>query len=332
MLQEGRAAGAADSAPDNQCMHLMIPFASALSDEFLQVLPTLALPNLSRLVGRLAPAARADGDEYQLSPPHERALATLWGWHGADGALPFAAHAAAADGIETGDRAWGLVTPAHWHVGREHIMMADPEALALGAAESRALFDAVRELFESKGYDCAWGAPARWYLSHPGLADLPCASLDRVIGRNVDFWLGSAATHPRAAPIRRLQSEVQLLLYPHPLNEAREARGELAVNSFWLSGCGLRQAADETRVEIEPTLRRALLGGDAAAWIAAWNALDAGPITRLLRAAEAAEEPVMLTLCGERSWQRCERAPRSWWQRLQIGSKAPRIAEILQGL
>ncbi len=31
-------------------MHLLIPFASALSQEALQVLPTLALPNLERLL------------------------------------------------------------------------------------------------------------------------------------------------------------------------------------------------------------------------------------------------------------------------------------------
>src|SRR6476661_5660289 len=98
-------------------MHLLIPFASALSQEALQVLPTLSLPNLERLLKRLTPQPPDRGDPYTLSPPHERALAAIWGWQGADGAYPFAALAAADDGIEVGDRAWGLVTPAHWHVG-----------------------------------------------------------------------------------------------------------------------------------------------------------------------------------------------------------------------
>ena len=314
-------------------MHLLIPFASALSAEASQVLPTLALPNLARLLARLTPAARDDADEYTMSPPHERALAAAWGWHGADGALPFAARAAAADGIDLGDRAWGLVTPAHWHVGREHISMADPEALTLDEAESRALFEVVRELFETDGYDFAWGAPHRWYAAHPGFADLPCASLDRVIGRNVDFWLGTAgAARPQAGPVRRLQSEVQLLLYPHPINEAREARGELALNSFWLSGCGASQAIAPAAIEVDSTLRRPLLDGDAAAWAAAWAALDAGRIARLLREIDTAQAPFMLTLCGERNWQRYERAPRSLWQRLQARTRTPRVYDILQAL
>jgi len=312
-------------------MHLLIPFASALSEEASHVLATLALPNLSRLLGRLTPAVRDDADAYRLSPPHERALASLWGWQGSDGALPFAAATAADDGIDVGDHPWGLVSPAHWHVGRDQVSMADPQALGLAEGASRELFGAVRDLFESEGYAFAWGAPDRWYAAHPGLEGLPCASLDRVIGRNVDFWLGSTQ-HPRAALIRRLQSEVQLLLYTHPINEAREADGALAVNSFWLSGCGARQAAAPVDVEVDSSLRRPLLDGDWVGWAAAWKALDDGPIARLLQEFDGAAAPIALTLCGERSWQRFEPATRSWWTRLRGAGSAARVHEILESL
>jgi len=312
-------------------MHLLIPFASALAQEALQVLPSLALPNLERLLKRLTPQPPDRGAAHTLSPPHERALAAAWGWRGDDGALPFAALAAAADGVDVQDRAWGLVTPAHWQVGRDHITMADPDALGLPEHESRALFEAVRELFESEGFAWIWGAPGRWYAAHPSLAGLPCASLDRVIGRNVDFWIDAGgAAHPRAGLMRRLQSEVQLLLYPHPINEAREARGEPAVNSFWLSGCGIAQSADHAAVEVDASLRRPIIEGDAAGWAAAWAALDAGAIAALLRRAEAADEAVALTLCGERTAQRYEPMPRSWWQRLR--TPTPAIVDVLAAL
>ena len=312
-------------------MHLLIPFASALSQEALQVLPTLALPNLERLLKRLTPQPPGRSDAYSLSPPHERALAAAWGWRGDDGALPFAALAAAADGIEVHGHAWGLVTPSHWHVGRDHITMSDPAALGLAEGESRALFTAVGELFESEGFAWVWGAPGRWYAAHPSLAGLGCASLDRVIGRNVDFWIDAGAAHnPHAALIRRLQSEVQLLLYPHPINEAREARGALAVNSFWLSGCGVAQRADPAAVEVDASLREPALDGDAAAWAAAWSALDAGSIALLLELAEDADGPLTLTLCGERAEQRFEPAPRSLWQRLR--APAPNVPEVLAAL
>ena len=45
-------------------MHLLIPFASALSQEALQVLPTLALPNLERLLKRLTPQPPDSADTY----------------------------------------------------------------------------------------------------------------------------------------------------------------------------------------------------------------------------------------------------------------------------
>ena len=84
-------------------MHLLVPFASDRSEACQHVLRDLALPNLERLLALLTPAGRDEGDAGSFSPPHERALAAAWGWQGDDGLLPFAAHAAAGDGIATGD-------------------------------------------------------------------------------------------------------------------------------------------------------------------------------------------------------------------------------------
>ena len=300
-------------------MHLLIPHASAVSEASAHTLRDLALPNLARLLTVLQATTRDADDEYTLSPPHERALATAHGWHGADGRWPWAALQARTDGVDIGKRPWGLLTPVHWHVGREHITLADPRALALPADESRTLFDAVKPLFEDDGGSLAWAAPDRWYFSHDHLADLPCASIDRVIGRNVDLWLrgdpqASAEQLARVRWVRRLQNEVQMLLYPHPVNEAREARGALPVNSFWLSGCGRSQPAT-AEVSVDDRLRAPLLAEDWAGWADAWRALDAEVLGPLAVAA-ARGGAMALTLCGERSWQRYDAVPRSLWQRL----------------
>ena len=313
-------------------MHLLIPFASALSDAAVQVVHDLPLPNLAWLLRRLTPTSRDEGDAFTPLPPHERALAAAWRWHALAGALPFAARAAMADGIEVGTRAWGLVTPVHWHVGRDHVTLVDPQALALTETESRAAFDAVRDLFESVGIALEWGAPLRWYAAHESFADLPCASLDRVIGRNVERWMRfDAVDRPEPRLIRRLQSELQLLLYPHPINTRREARGALTINSFWLSGCGRFQASDEAAVEIDNSLREALLADDWAAWADAWRALDAGRLARL-REAVAHGEPVALTLCGERSAQRFDSVARSVWQRVAGRWQASSPPTVLEAL
>jgi len=307
-------------------MHLLIPFASALSDSATQVLRDLALPNLAALLARLTPTQRDDGDPLTLSAPHERAWAAAQGWHGADGLLPLAAHAAAADGIDVGDAAWGLVTPTHWHVGRDHVTMADPAALQLTDAESRAAFDAVRELFESEGLRFVWGAATRWYAAHDRLAELPCASLDRVIGRNVEPWLQRTPDKL----VRRLQSELQLLLYPHALNDEREQRGALTLNSFWLSGCGRAQAAP-AEVRIDDRLRAPLFAEDWVAWAQAWRDLDAGPIAQALAAARD-RLAVTLTLCGDRSAHRYEAAPQTVWQRVSTRFRSGEPHALLEVL
>ncbi len=297
-------------------MHLIVPFAAPLPDEGRAAARALRRPVLARLRERLPEAHRDDGDEWSLSTPAERAWARAVGWTGGDGALPFAAHAAAAAGIDTGDLAWALLTPVHWHLGTEQVSLVDPAALALDDAGSRALMEAVRPLFTGDGWLIAWCGPGAWFAAHESLAELPTASLDRVIGRNVDAWLGSDA---EARRLRRLQAEVQMLLHGHPLNAEREARGLLPVNSVWVSGCGVRQPVTPGAEPVVHTgLRAAALAGDWAAWCKAWDVLEAGPLQDLLMRAERGEA-VQLTLCGERgsvtlggdsrsTWQR-------WWQR-----------------
>ena len=309
-------------------MHLLVPFGSAISEAGRHTLNDLQLPRLDRLLARLQPGERLGTDEFSLTPPHEAALAAARGWQGGAGTLPFAAHAAQADGIEVLDLAWGLLTPVHWHVGRDEVVLSDPVSLQLDDMASRELFEAVRHLFESEGFALAWGAPLRWYAAHESFADLPTAALDRVVGRNVDRWLPAGRD---ARLLRRLQNEVQMLLYGHPINEAREAAGALPVNSFWLSGCGRWQASEGAPVTVDDRLRSAALSDDWAAWAEAWRALDAEPLAALLAAAERGDA-VSLTLCGERFAQRFDSTTESPWARLARRWRHPSPAVVLEAL
>lgn len=316
---------------------LLIAHASAASAAGLAALKVLKLPNLDALLGRLTPsssaAVRPDDDEYTLSAPHERVLAEAHGWQGADGRWPWAAASAADDGLradsDTGGDPWGLITPVHWHVGSDQIALVDPAALALTEAESRTLFDLLKPSFDAEGWSLQWGEPLRWYVRHPALAELPTASLDRAIGRNLDLWLSDA---PQTRKLRRLQVEAQMLWHEHDVNEAREAARQLTVNSFWLSGCGPaqpRRPLDDLDVELR--LRAPLLANEWADWVAAWHALDAGPIAALLKRAEAGE-PVSLTLCGERLAQTWTARPQRWWSRLLGRSRPASAVAVLESL
>lgn len=310
-------------------MHLLVPFAAPLSDAGRHAWRALTLPNLGALWPLLAETTRDDADEMSLSPPHERALARALGWPVADGLLPMAALEAAQEGFEVGTQAWARLTPAHWQLGAERVSLSDPAALALDEAQSRELLEAVRALFEGEGFALHYRAPTAWLATHPTLASLPSASIDRVIGRNIDAWLPA---DPRVRLVRRLQSEVQMLLYTHPLNERREARGELPVNSFWLSGCGvLPQAAWPGDLTVDDCLRSAALNEDWLGWSQAWRALDAGPLAQGLARAKRGEA-FTLTLCGERTALTLQVAPRSLFQRLAGALRKPDIHTALERL
>lgn len=298
--------------------HWLIPFAASLSEPCQHALPHLdaegRLPNLRALASRLSVVARSDGDEYALSMPHERMLAAALGWPvgpDTDGRLPWAHWWAAQDGLQLDANAcWALLSPGHWLMGREHLTLLDPNALGLDAATSQALLEALRPLFEDDGWQLRWGAPTRWYASHPLLDGLPTASLDRVVGRNPDLWLSADAARKTASDatraLRRLQAEVQMSLYQHPLNARREAEGRDTVNSFWVSGCGRLPSGGLPDLPVWPAgltlcddLRAGLLSDDMPVWVDAWQQLDATVLAALVRRLDAGQ-PLRLTLCGER--------------------------------
>lgn len=313
-------------------MQLIVPFASVVSERLRPALRELQLPHTGALLARAAPPVRDDGEELSLSPPHERALARALGLAGADGGLPLAAVQALRDGIAIGDRPWGLLMPAHWRLGTEQVSLLDPDALQLDEPTSRALLEAVRELFESEGFELRYGAPTRWYASHPLLQGLVSASPDRVIGRNVDRWLWPGSPTPAARLLRRLQNEVQMLLHDHPVNAARDSAGALPVNSFWLSGCGAAPglAWPETLV-LDERLRAPALNDDAFAWARAWHTLDAGPIAAVVERWERGSDAT-LVLCGERAAVTLRAGPHGWLAGLRSRFARPDPLALLESL
>jgi hypothetical protein len=358
---------------------VIVPFAGVLSEAGQAALRELHLPRLQALMAACpapagpvraglsqgAGAAPDAAPELTLSPPHERALGAALGLQAGDGQVPWAALLALAAGWPAHDCAWGRLTLAHWQLGTEQISMLDPAALRLDAPTSDALLEAVRPLFvdDAAGDGAAPGgagpvelrafAPGCWLLAQPSLEGLACASLDRVVGRNVDLWLGS---DPRARWLRRLQNEVQMLLHRHPVNEAREARGELPVNSFWLDGCGrlpaplqaavVRVAAggpsgdtpdvasgSEGRrtVTVDDSLRGPALAEDWHAWSRAFGRLDDGLFAHCLERARAGAA-VELTLCGERRALTLRPGRPAWWQRLRAVARPADPLALLQAL
>jgi hypothetical protein len=324
------------SSPASQ--HLLIPFAACSAESWLpalQALPPASTQRLAQLLRGMKPLHTDEASAHSLSPPHERALARVQGLTTVeipDGLIPWAARQAADQLQQGGTQGWAWITPCHWAMGREHATLSDPAALALTGEESRTLLAAMQPYFETDGITLHYAAPERWLAEGEVFRTLPTASLDRVLGRNVDAWLPPAAN---ARDLRRLQNEMQMLLYTHPLNDARAARRQLPVNSIWISGTGaLPHAtvpATPGNISVPRSLVEAVFADDWTAYAQAWAALDAGEVARLL-ARQQAGETVRLTLCGERSAQTFETSRPSLRTRISSLFAPFRLLDVLQPL
>ncbi|MCX7246191.1 MAG: phosphoglycerate mutase [Burkholderiales bacterium] len=282
-------------------MHLLIPFAHCSSEGCDMALRTLKLPQLQKLLSSLAAQGAEQSDPLSLSAPHERALARALALPLADGMIPWAALQARQTLAAGG--AWGFITPCHWKIGSQHVVMSGSALTDFSEQDARALLGAMQPYFAEDGISLHYQQPRRWLAQSELFDGLATASLDRASGHDVSDWL---PTDSRAGKLRRLQSEMQMLLYNHPVNESRSERGLPVVNSFWLSGTGalapaLSPAADAAP-QVADSLREAALNEDWPAWASAWEQLDATEGAALLQALQRGEA-VQLTLCGERATQ-----------------------------
>ena len=99
-----------------------------------------------------------------------------------------------------------------------------------------------------------------------------------------------------------------MLLYTHPLSDARASRGLPAVNSFWVSGTGalppgfsLAAASNASAQVVCPhMLRDAAVADNWPAWGEAWQRIDATECAAALTALQCGQ-PVTVTLCGDKN-------------------------------
>lgn len=319
--------------------HLLIPLAASPSAGCQQALRDLSLPHLDRLLSRMTPAGMDSGEETDFSPPHERALARALGLAcSAQGITPWAAWRLVEVGAKGSEStAWAYITPCQWHVSTDHVTMLDPAALRLTPDSSHELLTILAPWFAEDGIDLYMDEndPARWIARGDVFEGVATASLDRVIQRDVRAWMPLAENAEHTRRIHRLQTEMQMLLYTHPINDARAQANLPPVNTFWLHGAG-RLTAPPPLPQVPPrmplTLRDPALREDWRGWAEAWRALDAGPVAELEKHV-ASGGRALLTLCGENNAQQWQSVEPGWGRRIKrLFTKAPRLQALQKQL
>lgn len=227
-------------------LHLLLPFALPAAADASTALHDIRSPALDRLIARATLVERVVGEDFQRTLPHERWVARQFGTlpSGAAAAdeAPLAPYMLRADGGEPGNATWACVQPVHVRIAHDHLVLIDPASLDLSDDEASVLLAVARPLIEELGVRIEAPKPVRWYLSGEGFGTLAGASPLRASGRNIEIWLPHEAhSGERSRAWMKLQNEVQMAWFEHPVNEAREARGLPAVNSIWFHAQGAAQ-------------------------------------------------------------------------------------------
>jgi hypothetical protein len=143
-------------------------------------------------------------------------------------------------GTDPGEATWTRADPVHLRVMRDRLILVPGHALGIRPEEAAALCQALNAHFGETAFEAA--DPLRWCARLAANADFQADDPLEAAGRDVDLALPAARGEPH-----RLLNEAQMLLHGHPVNEAREARGEPPINSVWLWGAGAKPAKPEGR-------------------------------------------------------------------------------------
>ncbi|RXZ42747.1 hypothetical protein [Crenobacter cavernae] len=138
-------------------------------------------------------------------------------------------------GLAVEGRHWLLAEPGHLRIDRDRAMLADVGIMAIGQREADGLVASLNAHFAEDGLAFYATSPGRWFVSMTEPAGAHFTPLDDVVGEDVNAHLPKGGAGLKWS---RFLNELQMLLYTHPINDEREARGEPAINTVWLWGDG----------------------------------------------------------------------------------------------
>jgi hypothetical protein len=250
-------------------VHLVITDLFLPKDFADEVSAGLSLPASQKLLGRghseileHAPLEDLLCELFEVPLPADDTL----------GDAPIAPISAAFDGLAAG--CWLRADPVSLNLQRDQLLLA---GVQVGSGEAAELCASLNVYFAGQGMEFYAPHPQRWYVRLDALPLMRTTPLSQVIGGDVRKVL---PTGEESARWHQVFNEIQMLLHAHPLNEAREARGEPIINSVWFWGGGsdvvsLQEnfqsvSSDDVLAEMFATAA----GVPFSAWTKQWRAED----------------------------------------------------------
>ncbi len=156
-------------------------------------------------------------------------------------ALPHAALAWQQAGNQPEDAYWLYAAPVHLLLQRDSFSLAAPVPLVLDSQEVDALTQSLNTHFAADNMQFFWHQQ-QWFLRLQCNPNIETVNPQRAINQNINAFL---PTGKGAMAWASCQNELQMLLFEHPVNMARENQRRQTVNTIWCYGGGQIIQLDE---------------------------------------------------------------------------------------
>lgn len=137
-------------------------------------------------------------------------------------------------GNDAGNAYWLYAAPVHLVLQRDSFSLAEPVPLTLEQHEIDALTAVLNTHFASDEKRFFWHEN-RWFLRLQQHPQIETTHPQLVINKNINAFM---PTGDGAMAWASFQNEVQMLLFAHPVNTAREQKKIMIINSIWCYGGG----------------------------------------------------------------------------------------------
>ena len=257
---------------------LLLPFALPPAQHAKDLIKSLNMPSLASLLARATEPPERRFEAFSAALPHE---ILLYGT-GVDNSPPLSHQWMQQLGIAPAPGIWFVLQPVHLHIARDHLVLTDPRQLIIDEQSSRALFGSAQPLFEELGHELRYGDARHWFVRADTWQALRTTTPDAASGHNVDVWLPSGE---HAREWRRLHNEIQMLWHTHPINEAREVKGQPCINALWLWGGASpeQRPAKHDTLTVDDSLISPALADDWGRWLLAMQDIERRHVSPLLQ-------------------------------------------------
>ncbi|TDR31887.1 hypothetical protein [Hydromonas duriensis] len=128
---------------------------------------------------------------------------------------------------------WFCLSPVHWRAGRDHVNLMALTDDDITLDETKVLVNSIAPWLAKWGWHIHVASPSKWFVRTLEHFDYHAPSLKLAQSDQLENFL------PRGRALSRWQTlltEIQMLWFENPVNQARAKRQQVAINSLWLYG------------------------------------------------------------------------------------------------